>query len=362
MSTTAHHILISQEGIDYVVCQICGVKRKKVNNAHLRMHNLTPSEYLDLYPDAVLTCESTRKKLSEANKGKPLSNEHKRNLSKSLKEGIRTGQITPLSGEKNPMFGQMPWNKGIPCSEETKQKISEIAKEEYKTGKRERLIGEKHRLFGKHHTKETRKKISQAQKGEKGYWFGKSMADDTKQRMSEAQKGEKNHFFGKTPSDEHKKKISDSHKEAYRTGRLTVSKHIGRGNAYFRPDLNQSFRSNWEANYARILNHQGIQWQYEKSFDLGFTTYFPDFLLSGLRIIEVKGFMTVQSQLKIDLFQDLLHSPLNLEYNFILIDELTYKQLEQEYKSLIPLWETKGDVRLVKDGKGFKFVLYKKKE
>ena len=66
--------------------------------------------------DGCVACEETRKKISEANKGKPAP------------------------------------NKGVPMSEEQKKKISESLKELFS--------GEKHPMFGKHHSDETKKKLS----------------------------------------------------------------------------------------------------------------------------------------------------------------------------------------------------------
>ena len=43
--------------------------------------------------------------------------------------------------------------------------------------------------LGKHHSAETRKKMSEAQKGEKCYIFGKHHSAETLQKMSEANKG-----------------------------------------------------------------------------------------------------------------------------------------------------------------------------
>ncbi|MEI4920451.1 hypothetical protein Q8G81_33360, partial [Klebsiella pneumoniae] len=34
----------------------------------------------------------------------------------------------------------------------------------------------------------------------------------------------------------------------------------------FREDLGAGFKSAWEANIARFLNHKGIEWAYEKKF------------------------------------------------------------------------------------------------
>ena len=97
----------------------------------------------------------------------------------------------------------------IPC-EETKKKMSEAKKgkqlsEETKKKLSEAHSGEKHHFFGKHLSDETKKKLSEAQKGKKHYMFGKHHSEETKQKMSESHKG-------KQFSVEHKQKMSESHK------------------------------------------------------------------------------------------------------------------------------------------------------
>ena len=80
--------------------------------------------------------ESTRRKISEAKTGKkrkPLTEEHKKKISKSQK------------GEKNHSYGKK-------ASAETKRKLSEARR------------GEKNHFFGKKHTAETKRKISEAKK------------------------------------------------------------------------------------------------------------------------------------------------------------------------------------------------------
>lgn len=71
-------------------------------------------------------------------------------------------------------------------SGETKKKISEAQK-------------------GKHHSEETKKKMSEARKG-------KHRSEETKKRMSEALKGENHPMWGKYHSEETKKKMSEAHK------------------------------------------------------------------------------------------------------------------------------------------------------
>ena len=62
----------------------------------------------------------------------------------------------------------------------------------------EKFKGENHHFFGKHHTEETKKKISEAQKGKNNHMYGKHHTEETKKKMSEAQKGEKGSMYGKT--------------------------------------------------------------------------------------------------------------------------------------------------------------------
>ena len=70
-------------------------------------------------------------------------------------------------------------------SEETKRKLSEAQK------------GENHPLYGKHHSEETKKKMSEAHKGEKNVMYGKHLSSEAKKKLSEISKGELNPMFGK---------------------------------------------------------------------------------------------------------------------------------------------------------------------
>ena len=77
---------------------------------------LTKSEHMRLHHlDKQLSAE-TRKKMSEANKGKHLAEETRQKLSEAMK------------GENNPRFGKPAWNKGKHNSEETRKKIGEARK------------------------------------------------------------------------------------------------------------------------------------------------------------------------------------------------------------------------------------------
>ena len=69
----------------------------------------------------------------------------------------------------------------------------------------------------------TRKQLSEMQKGEKSHWYGKCHSDETKKKISEGNKGKhsgekspmygkKSTFFGKKHSEESKNKLSNAFK------------------------------------------------------------------------------------------------------------------------------------------------------
>ena len=85
-------------------------------------------------------------------------------------------------------------------SDETRRKISESQR------------GENHPNFSKSLSVETRRKISESQRGEKNHNFGKKHSEVHRRKISEALKDEKNHFYGKTHSAETRRKISEAQK------------------------------------------------------------------------------------------------------------------------------------------------------
>jgi hypothetical protein len=66
-------------------------------------------------------------------------------------------------------------------------------------------------------------------------------------------------------------------------------------------------RSSWEVKYAKYLDKNNIKWDYEpKFFELGYTTYTPDFYLPKTdEYIEIKGWWRDKSLLKFKLFKKL---------------------------------------------------------
>lgn len=99
---------------------------------------ISASEKGKIIPDSV------RKKISENNarywKGKRLSEEHKRKVSENHAD---------VSGENNPMYGTSSPMKGKHHSNETKQKMSNSWTQERKQAFKEKCSGENNGMFGK---------------------------------------------------------------------------------------------------------------------------------------------------------------------------------------------------------------------
>ncbi len=180
--------------------------------------------------------EEHRKKLSESHKGKKLSEEQKRKISESLKgkevsEETRRRLSEALKGKRkkvseetkrrqkeslqkkllNPEFrrklseahkGQVAWNKGKKgiYSPETLKKISLSGKGRipWNKGKKGLQVSW---IKGKHHTAETRKKLSESHKGQKlsaenlkkliEINTGRKVSEETRRKISKSNKGKK---------------------------------------------------------------------------------------------------------------------------------------------------------------------------
>lgn len=131
-------------------------------------------------------------------------------LSEEWKQKIRES----TTGPKNHFYGKHH-------TEETKQKISEKRKGIY--------CKENHPMWGKHPSEKTRRIWSEQRKGRKlteewkqkisknsnRYWTGKHLPEETKQKISKRKKeigsakGEKNPMFGKHHTEETKQKMSN---------------------------------------------------------------------------------------------------------------------------------------------------------
>lgn len=137
--------------------------------------------------------EETRKKISLKNKGKTISKETREKLSE-INKGKKLTETTILK-----LKGRPAWNKGKALSDDHKRKLSENHAD---------FKGEKSVLFGKKLSAELRQKISEKQKGrfcgEKNYFYGKKFYK------------ENNSFYGKTHSEESRRKMSEAAKKRKR--------------------------------------------------------------------------------------------------------------------------------------------------
>lgn len=119
-----------------------------------------------------------------------------------------------------------------------------------------------------------------------------------------------------------------------------VSKGANIGGAYgYRADLGITLRSNLEANYARILKHQGVQFVYEpKVFTLSNgKVYIPDFYLPKTdEYVEVKGFFKARDHDKYAVFS--ADYP-NIRWRVVVQTSPEWKAMRKKYKRYIPNWE-----------------------
>ena len=117
-------------------------------------------------------------------------------------------------GENNPQYGKHH-------SEDTRRKISDAMK------------GENNPQYGKHHSEDTRRKISDTLKGRtvtdetrrkiSDAMKGRTVTDETRRKMSEAMKGENNPQYGKHRSEDTRRKMSEAQKRRWARKRELLS-------------------------------------------------------------------------------------------------------------------------------------------
>ncbi len=111
-----------------------------------------------------------------------------------------------------------------------------------------------------------------------------------------------------------------------------------KGKGGTREDVGHYVRSSWEANVARVLKHEGIEYNYEpKTFvlqkpDGSNTRYTPDFYALG-HYLEVKGWWDHRSLEKKRLMAE-QYPEVYIEY----IDEPVYNELKKNYEEEVK-WE-----------------------
>lgn len=173
--------------------------------------------------------------------------------------------------------GNIPWNKGKKnCfSPETISKISKNHRDISgdKNPAKKPGIGEKisKALKGRKFSEEHKQKLSKPKSQQAKIKMSKNHADFS---------GKNNPMYGKTPI---------HHNGFYYDSPL-------QGKIYL--------RSSYELAYVKYLDSIGELWYYEiETFDLGSTTYTPDFFLPRIdKFIEIKGYMFPCRKIKIDKF------------------------------------------------------------
>jgi hypothetical protein len=140
-----------------------------------------------------------------------------------------------------------------------------------------------------------------------------------------------------------------------------ITKKMGRRSVIGkREDMNQFFRSNWEANVARWFNLQKKTWYYEpqvfyfEGIKHGTMSYCPDFKV-GTLWVEVKGYLDAKGKTAIRRFKKfhpeefkklraIVKSPNSVTAKFF--EELGvpimayYNELTKKYSKKIEHWET----------------------
>jgi hypothetical protein len=154
--------------------------------------------------------EITKKQISDKKKGVPLP-EHARlkMIGRIISTEARIKLSAKSKGRPSPMRGKHHTdeskmkisiaNLGRYPSEETRRKLSEAMK------------GERHPCYGKHRSDETKAKISKALKGQNSPFFGRMLTEEAKRILSEKNKGKPAWNKGMRMSNEARRNMSIAH-------------------------------------------------------------------------------------------------------------------------------------------------------
>lgn len=193
--------------------------------------------------------EITLQKAHEANRGRKLTEEHKRKIS----DGVR--------GENHPLYGTHP-------SEETRKKLSESHKGIQ--------AGKNHPMWGKKHSDEAKRQISINKKGQKH-------TEETKRKIANSEKGRPSPMKGKKQSDGWKKIISEINKG----NQYTKGKNLGNDNPMRRPEIKAMFMGERNPSKrpevrAKLSGENHHNWQGGISFE-PYCTKFNKILKDAIR-------------------------------------------------------------------------------
>jgi len=227
--------------------------------------------------------------------------------------------------------GEFAWNKGKHLSEEHKRGIS-LAH------------------IGKHHLEETKRKMSAAKKGislSKEHIAkiaissaGRQHTEETKRKMKENHShltGVDSPLYGRKYTEEHKQKIGNANKGKFVSEETKLKLSIN--HADFSGELNPNYgkpaphntgrgkcsicnkghwvRSSWERMVADWLFGHGVEYLYEPlRFWFGRYSYLPDFYIPSLDLwIEVKGYIIPKNIIQHRMF-------VKLGYKLLIINDM----------------------------------------
>lgn len=180
-----------------------------------------------------------------------------------------------------------------------------------------------------------RNKSDEGRKKSSEMFKGKEKSKNHKQALKEAKSKEDKVLRASINGDNRRGKKHSKETIEY------ISKNSHKTKIGMREDLGHSVRSTWEANFARVLKHMGVDYVYEpKVFWLTQEngeklSYLPDFYLPKTNeYIEIKGYWREISLLKFNLFKEQY-----LEIKIKVVDAKEYKVYENRYKDKIKNWE-----------------------
>ena len=254
-----------------VECLMCGYKHATTIQNHIRWQHpeTNVKEYKEKY-NAEITSEVLKRrraeKSSKANKGRVQTEEEK--LNRSIKNKAH-------------------WEGNVEAKKKVADRIHQLALE----GNHPKQTVEGREQARQHcikmnKTKKHAKRVSEALKGHKD-------SDETRKKKSIGHIGIKH-------TEKSKNKISETRREGFRSGRLkpTENKKLGLKGMYFSTKENKEiyYDSKLELAYYKILDNDlsVVTWERCKDkipyqLDDGWRMYYPDVLVNGNEIHEVKA-------------------------------------------------------------------------